>query len=563
MKNQIIFLLMSSFVISGQLNAQTREEVTKKIFNERFEAAEADLTAMIAKDGSDAYTYFLMADCLSSQEDKATDAEKWLETIAEAEKFSRTGIEKAPNSPLNYASLGSILWEKGDAVKAYEYFAKCDEIINTKANKVDKATRQAAFLRIAETLIASEKKDLDKALTYIQAAQNVNDKNPEVYIVLGDYYREKDKIDQSNAIRQYNLALQIDSLYTRAIVRKGHIYLLSENYDEGLKYFNDAIRIDATFAPAYREKAELLKMAQRFNPAIESYAKYLELNNSCRVRQRYASFVFMTKDYKKAVETLSEALPCNDKNAFMYRLLGWSYYETGDYAKGMEYIDRFFAMAQTNGRPALIPEDFAYKGKLLLKSGQDSLAIEFLKTSLEKNSDFLDGYSEIAAIYFKQKKYADAIRYYELKAAKSKAVNHLDQYYLGQAAYYNKEYIKSDTAFALASTKYPDAVFWRGRCHNKMEVNPDNPTGLAKPYHEKFIAYVGNDAKRIETNKKFLTEALVYLGVYYTKQGNYDCGRAAVNRALELDANNKVANDLLKIPDVQNVVSTTCVLVPQ
>ena len=561
MKNQIFFLLLSSFAFMNQLSAQTREEVIKKIFNERFEAAETDLNAMMAKDPMDAYAYFLMSDCLSSQEDKSNDHEKWLEMLNEAEKYARTGLEKTPVSPLNYASLGCVLWEKGDAVKAYEYFAKCDEIINTKANKVDKPTRQAAYLRIAETLISSDKKDLDKALTYIQSAQNVNDKNPEVYIVLGDYYREKDKIDQSNAIRQYNLALQIDSLYTRAIVRKGHIYLLSENYDEGLKYFNDAIRIDATFAPAYREKAELLKMAQRYNPAIEAYAKYLELNNSCRVRQRYASFVFMTKDYKRAVESLTDALPCNDKNAFMYRLLGWSYYETGDYTKGMEYMNRFFAMAEANGRPAIISEDYAYKGKLLLKSGQDSLAIEFLKTALEKNSDFLDGYSELAAIYFKQKKYADAIRYYDLKAAKSSAVNHLDQYYLGQAAYYNKEYVKSDTAFALASTKYPDAVFWRGRCHNKMEANPDNPTGLAKPYHEKFIAYIGSDAKKIETNKKFLTEAIVYLGVYYTKQGNYDCGRAAVNRALELDPNNKVANDLMKIPDIQNMQTTTCVLV--
>jgi len=563
MRSQFIFLLMSSFLVIDELSAQTRDEVIKKIFNERFEAAEADLEIMIAKDPTDAYAYFLMSDCLTSQEDKNDDPEKWLEMLNEAERYCRLGIEKSPNSPLNYASLGTVLWEKGDAVKAYEFFAKADEIINTKSNKVDKATRQSAFLKIAETLITSEKKDLDKALTYIQAAQNVNDKNPEVYIILGDYYRERDRIDQSNAIKQYNLALQIDSLYTRAIVRKGHIYLLSENYDEGLKYFNDAIRIDATFAPAYREKAELMKMAQRYNPAIETYAKYLELNNSCRVRQRYASFVFMTKDYKKAVETLNDALPCNDKNAFMYRLLGWSYYETGDYAKGMDYLNRFFAMAEVNGRPSIIPEDYAYKGKLLLKSGQDSLAIEFLKTAIEKNETFLEGYSEIAAIYFKQKKYAEAIRYYEMKAAKASNVIHLDQYYLGQAAYYNKDYVKSDTAFALASAKYPDAVFWRGRCHNRMEVNPDNPTGLAKPFHEKFISYVGSDAKRIETNKKFLTEALVYLGVYYSKQGDFDCGRAAVNRVLELDPANKAANDLMKIPDIQNVQSTICVLVKQ
>jgi tetratricopeptide (TPR) repeat protein len=58
-------------------------------------------------------------------------------------------------------------------------------------------------------------------------------------------------------------------------------------------------------------------------------------------------YILETKDYKKAVVELEKALPCNNQNPFMYRLLGYSYYETGDFAKGLENINKFMDMATT------------------------------------------------------------------------------------------------------------------------------------------------------------------------------------------------------------------------
>jgi tetratricopeptide (TPR) repeat protein len=145
----------------------------------------------------------------------------------------------------------------------------------------------------------------------------------------------------------------------------------------------------------------------------------------------------------------------------------------------------------------------------------------------------------------KQKKYADAANYYQQKIDRSEKPAPLDYYYLGQSRYRNKEYMLADTAFALATSKYPDANFWRGRCKNGMEVNPDQPeAGLAKPYHEKFIQLVGGDARSIEANKKNLMEAYNYLGIYYLIKKNYECSRAAINKTLELDPANKIATTL-------------------
>ena len=556
--------LMSAFVaVSFFSTAQTLTEAIQKTLSERFESAEADLNALIAKEptigtnyAAAGYNNFYWG--VSDQDDAIELAEK----MESAEKLFRKGMEVAPTNPLCYVGLGHLMAFRKDANGCNEQFTKAEAIMNTKSNKVDKLVKQQALLKMAEACLIENNVQLEKALVYLNTALPLNDKNPEVYIQLGDYYRLRDGINQSNAIAQYNKALEIDSKSTRAILRKGMLYKRVQNWDEGLNYYNEAIALDPSFAPAYREKAELLKDAGRYAQAIEAYAGYKEHNENCRVNQRYAMFVYLAKDYKNALVELEKALPCNDKNEYMYRVLGYTCYETGDYAKGLQYMDTYFNLAKESGEVKISGGDYGQKGKLLSKTGQDSLAVDMLKRAISEDPTYIDGYNEVASILMKQKKYAEASSYYQQKIDRSEKPAALDYYYLGQSRYRNKEYVLADTAFALAASKYPDANFWRGRCKNGMEVNPDQPeAGLAKPYHEKFIQLVGNDTRSIEANKKNLMEAYNYLGIYYLIKKNYECSRAAINKTLELDPTNKIATTLASDEFISKA-SGTCELFP-
>jgi tetratricopeptide (TPR) repeat protein len=548
-----IFALIAVFLLAVGFSAtaQNLEEAVKKTLNERYESAEADLKELIAREPSNGDLYFA-----------AGDNYFYWDQLDLAEAMYRKGMEVAPANPLNYAGLGRVAWMKNDAAVTKAQFAKAIEIMSAKGNKIEKNIKQLTYLKMAEVYIQGEKKNLEEAILFINTALPLNDKNPEAYIQLGDYYSERDGMNMTNAITQYNKALEVGPKYTRAILRKGVLYVKLKNYEGGLDYYNEAIALDPAFAPAYREKAELLYKAGRYPAAIESYGKYLELNNNCRVQQRYASFVYLTKDYKKAVEELEKALPCNTENAFMYRLLGYSYFETGNYEKSQQNLDKFFEMATAKGKPAILGSDYAYKGKLLSKGGNDSLALDVLKMAIEKDPEYTDGYSEVAAIYSKMKKHDMAAQYYQMKIEHTKEASPLDYYYLGQSRYFNKEYILADSAFAHATVKYPDAWFWRGRANNRMEVNPDQPAGLAKPFHETFIRLVGFDPVKVEANKKNLIEAYSYLGLYYGKaaEKNYDCSKAAWQKVLELDPTNKNATDAMQDEKVINAAGT-CVLV--
>lgn len=547
-KNILIATALFSF-LAFTSSAQTREEAIQKTLNERYESAEDDLNALIAKDANNASNYAAAGD----------NYFYWGE-YAKASQMFKKGVEIAPLNPLNIAGLGRIAWLQGNASEATKHFSEAVAIITNRKNKVDKALQQTTYLKMAESYLQADKKNLEGALEYINAAKNLNDKNPEVYLQLGDYYSERDGIDLSNTLDQYNKALILNPNYTRALLRKGVIYVNVKNYDQGLIFYNDAIAQDPNFAPAYREKAELLYKAGRYKQAIDSYTKYLELNQNCRVQQRYASFIFLTKEYSKAVEELEAALPCDTTNLFIYRLLGYAYAELGDIQKGNENMNQFMNKAQKAGYPEILGTDYAYKGKLYQLAGQDSMAIETLKIAVEKDPEFLDGYSDIAAIYGKQKNYEEAANYYQKKIEMSEVPAELDYYFLGQYRYFSKQYTQADVAFTNALS-YPDANFWRGRCQNRLEANPDAPIGLAKPYHEAFIKQVGSDPTKVEAFKKNLIESYSYLGLLYGKQNSFDCSKAAWLKVLEMDPTNKVANDVLMDKNLQTASESNCVLI--
>lgn len=539
-----LFLIAIALISLQFAFAQTREAAVVKTMNERYELASAEFKTLIAATPTNGDLYFFAGD----------NYFYWGE-LDSAEAIFRKGQEMAPLNPLNYVGLGRLAWFQKNTALSTGQYAKAQEIISTKSNKIDKNTQATAYLKMAETYVIYDNKNLEEAFVLINKAIALNDKNPEAFVQLGDCLAEKDPNNPSAAIAEYTNALNADPKYTRAMLRKGMLYTRvqqSSAWEEALKYFNQAIEIDPSFAPAYREKAEILRKSGLFNEAVEAYAKYYELNTSCRVQQRYAAFVFLSKDYKKAVTELENALPCNPDYVYMYRFLGKSYYETGDFAKGLENINIFFNRADAAKIP-IIGDDYAYKGRLLNKSGQDSLAIIMFQEAAKLDTAFAkDAYNEIGAIHFKAKRYAKAAEAYKARIDLLKENSKpLDYYYYGQALYFSKEYQKSIDAFGIASKDYYDADFFRGRGSFKLD-NPEAPAGLANAFYASYLTRFNEKAatnpKAIDSQKKNLIETYSYFGFYYLTQKNYECSKAAWMKVQELDPANEKAKVAMTDP---------------
>ena len=206
----------------------------------------------------------------------------------------------------------------------------------------------------AEALIKYKEKDLMTAQLYLDAAIKIEPKNAENYLLMGDALLEKNPTEGGPAIKQYDKFSELNPKSPKGILRAGKLYQRGRNYQLALDLYKKAQDLDPTYAPAYREKAELYNLAGQKANAVESYKKYLELNNSDEARIRYAGFLVINKQYAEAITESEKTQNAGSKDMYLDRYLGYSYAELGNktdtaaYTKGLKAINRFFEKAGSN-----------------------------------------------------------------------------------------------------------------------------------------------------------------------------------------------------------------------
>ncbi len=277
-----ITLISASFILASSTFAQTLQDAITKTDNERYAAAASDFRALIAKEANKGDNYFYYGENFFKKGD-----------LDSANMYYQKGAELNATYPLNYVGLGKVLWYKGNTADAKTQFFKASELGLKKNTEVMRKT--------AETYIEAENKSLDEAMALLNAAIKIEPKNAENYLLMGDALLEKNPTEGGPAIKQYDKFSELNPKSPKGILRAGKLYQRGRNYQLALDLYKKAQDLDPTYAPAYREKAELYNLAGQKANAVESYKKYLELNNSDEARIRYAGFLVINKQYAEAI----------------------------------------------------------------------------------------------------------------------------------------------------------------------------------------------------------------------------------------------------------------------
>ena len=565
MKNQFYTAALTLLSLTGF--AQTLQDLTLKTENENFEIAAAGYRSLIAKEPSKGENYFYYGENFFKRGD-----------IDSANIFYLKGAEINATSPLNYAGLGKVLLTKGKSAEAKTQFFKA---ITLGANKNAEVLR-----KVAEAWLVTDTKSADEALVLANNAIKMEPKNPENYILLGDAQLEKNPTDGSAPIKSYQMATTLNSKSTKGILREGKLYQRGRNYQLALDYYKKAMGIDPSYAPAYREIAELYSLAAQPSKSIENWKKYLELNNSDYARYRFMSALFSNKQYSEAVQQYEGLKKANFNNIYLERLAAYSYAEMGNkpdtaaYTKGLKAINLFFASAGPNFK--YIANDYKYKGILLARTGKDSLGIIQMEKAIALDSSAsAEVYGTLASIAAKNKRYDKVILYQEKKAKGDyKNLNVNDCFDLGKAYYFTgvaKQKEVADERDALAKKKKPtdspelsakdelatksllmaDSAFkkltqlnptwpwgytWRGRTNSLLD--PKVTKDSTKVYYEKLLQVVKPEEKN-GTYKPNVTEAYEYLGYYYVTKKDDAKAKEYWLMVKELDPANEKANNYL------------------
>ncbi|MFM9946133.1 MAG: hypothetical protein ACKVQB_12965 [Bacteroidia bacterium] len=540
--NKKAIILGGLILLSLLPQAQSLKETMRMAENERFESAKSSFRNLVIAEPNNGNIYYYFGETYFNQSLVIRDTSFAKILKDSAKQMYKKGSEVEPLNPLNFVGLGKVAWYN-------KYINEADAYFN-QALTMTKNKNATVMIKIAEAYINADFKNLKTANELLAKALKLEPKNPEVHIQLGDAMLEYDQMDGTGPVKKYNEAAALDPTSARPILRVGKLYYRAKNPNEALKWYKNAILIDSTFAPAFIEMGELYIMASYNKKALESYKKYLALNNDKEARDRFSQVLWLNKLFEEAVNEISQIQKSDSSSYTLYRLLGYSYAEVGDkfppdgYQKGLYAIRKFFEMSSQKKDFKYLASDYSNLGKLLSKTGQDSLATIELKRALELDTTKKSLNADIALTYYKTKKFKDAIFYYNRKiAAGEPTVN--DYIYLGLCYYVTKQFVLADTAFKKVTIASPDLILaHKYRAKINVQLDTSSKLGLAKPHYLKVVELLFAKPENLEkaSGKKDLMEAYEYLGAFYFREvKDFAKSKDYFTKLLTMDTANKKA----------------------
>jgi tetratricopeptide (TPR) repeat protein len=309
-------------------------------------------------------------------------------------------VRYTPKDPFALYALGQAHLKDKRFVEAEAVFRKGSLLKQGRARFLD-----------GLGLALEGKGELKQAEEILIRARETDPKDSRVRLDLGGFYMRK-KIPFL-AAPEYGNAAQMDPKNAETQYLYGLALVGMNEFNEGLKAFQQAIKIDTTFAPAYLESGRLYFRASRPQDAAQQFraytgfkpedpAGYFDLGRAL-AKSRDPG------DKREATVALERAYELDLRNPEVMGLLGRLYFELRDTEQAMLYYDLYVTKADS-----IAPEEKLKIGTLYVASQDSAKAIPLLTRAAEEDSTLRkDANFQMGFLYFSRRDYASANPYFE------------------------------------------------------------------------------------------------------------------------------------------------------
>ncbi len=476
MKLGMMFLLVC--FASLTINAQTIEDGKNFLYLEKYKSAKAAFEKLVAANPNDADAAYWLGQTLISPDDRTAN------DIATAKALYQKSLLANSNSALLLAGIGHVELLEGKVKEARNHFETAISLSQGKSFPVLNAVGFANInAKEGDATYAVEK------LKLAAAFKKMN--NPDVYVNLGDAYKKLG--DGGQAQIAYEAALAINPKYARASYRIGKIYQTQGATQEEIymRYFNEAIQKDPTYAPVY-ENLYNLYYATNVPKSAEYLQKFLA-NTDDNPKNCYltASILYAQGLYADAIKKADDCIAGNpNPYVKLYGIKAYAFNKLGDSSSARTSFEKYFKTADTS---LIGMGDYSTYASVLLKfPGNDSLAGTFVDKAvaldtLEVNKiNYLKG---MAANYESHKKYIEAANWYNKVLAIKKTPGKVDLYNAGYNYYRGGSFDSAISVFNSYSQKYPEDAFgYYMSAKSKTAIDTIMVQALANTDFEKAIS---------------------------------------------------------------------------
>ena len=363
---------------------------------------------------------------------------------------------------------------------------------------------------------------LKEAETYLEMARKADNKAPAVSVLEGDIAFARK--DVGRACQLYEQAIYFNPDCKEAYLKYARAYK-SASPSQAIDKLQQLKSLAPDYLEADKELAGVYYATNRFGKAAETYAKFIDTPVATEDDiLKYAFALFLNHDFEKSLEVVRKGLQKNGRHAAFNRLAMYNYTDLKRYDEAEQAANAFFNASDNADYSYL---DYRYYGALLSALKKYDQAVAEYGKALEKDSDQVDIWREIADAYELKNDYAQAItayqKYYDALSQDKKTAESLFQLgrlYYGQGTSSDTLSVRpadratalqaADSVFALVARQAPDSYLgdmWRARTNSAMD--PETTEGLAKPYYEK--------ARELKPDQKDLWLNGLYR-VYYNLQ---------------------------------------------
>jgi tetratricopeptide (TPR) repeat protein len=516
MKMNKPMMLFAALAISLGAKAQSLEDGIKMVKYERYESAKKILEPMAANNAAANY-YLGLAELGMGNKEAA-----------------RASFAKYPNDLANIAGIARLSFESGNAAEGQRL----------SMSVADKASKKDALpLVYAADAINYGGGDPQQAIDLYKKALEKKLDNVDVRIGLGDAYL-KQTTGGGEAMNNYENAVTKDAKNSLGYSRIGSLWYAARNYDKALANYENAKNADPTNPLPYRDLANAYFYSGKYALARQNIEKYLEYSDkSCDDQIQYANILFLGKDYPAAIAKLNEVIGTCQTKPYMYRLLGYSQYETKDYPAAIQNMRTFYAKQDPK---RIIPSDYLYMGKIYGAMKQPDSAELYYAQALTADTaaNKYKTYIDIAESYRatnNEAGFAKSSEYYGKAIKGNDKATATDYFWYGTMTYYAKNYTEAAKIFEEMETKFPDqnsATYWRGRVAAAQDN--EGKTGAAIQYYDKWLGMVGPDFDK----KNDLLGVYRYYALVNYNKGNKAATQTYIDKITAINPEDELAKQL-------------------
>ncbi|MEE9443054.1 MAG: tetratricopeptide repeat protein [candidate division Zixibacteria bacterium] len=402
----ICILMIMAGVFSSTIFAEEIDpRVTEALNNHDTTQAQILLDGIIKTDPSYAYNYFLKGKIFFAQGNYEDALDQFEITLDKKSKLYEALYLK-----------GRVLLQLGKIDDAEKDFKK----------GIDKAKDEKSWFHNGLGLVYMEREEYTRADVEFRRAIQIGPDQAEFHVNLGDanYFSKIYPL----AINEYNQVIEMDTTNLDVYFRLARAYMVQNQYSEALDQLSVVLSRDTTYAYAWKEAGKLYTMAglsardqetkkQRFDEAIWSYGKFIELSNDSTGGEVFFNMgraYFNRGFYANADSAFSYVLSIGDVPSNIYLYLGRSKIILEEYQAGIDYLNNHIEWMKEQDTEWEPDADLNRRIADAYKDLDDHAnAAKYYVTASELRPEN-SRYAVLAAISFHQiKEYADALTYYD------------------------------------------------------------------------------------------------------------------------------------------------------